>query len=427
MQRNIGWIWAVSLVVCSLVAVGGAQAQETAPPATALAEPPAKPTPWSPIEATGLAGPLKSWGLEIHGLLSTNYTWNFNEPASGKNGLLLMNRKHDHGDLDIANIRIQRVVDGELGFVTDLDFGKTAEVVGRSTWWCGGISPSVSGKGSCSESRNSFEATQAYLTYKFALGNGLSVKAGKWATLHGAEVIKTWDNINYNISNSILFGWAIPFTHTGMIFNYPFYDWLSTDLGFIVGWDTVADNNDGKGFTGGLNVAPLSNLTFYAALTVGPEQQNRGDSTRYLYSLLTTYKPTDQWTFMLDYNVANETNLLPPFELEPTDAKPSGRGSKTAYWDGLAGYAIYHFTDELSLTLRAEFFNDADGVRTGVKQTVWELTPTVAYQFLPGLTFRAEFRHDESSKKFFEGHAIPLGTRLFSGQDTVAWEVLYSF
>ncbi|MBI3796875.1 MAG: porin [Deltaproteobacteria bacterium] len=416
MQRKIGWLWAVGMMVCSLVTVCSTHAQEATPPPEAEA----KPSPWSPVEAVGLAVPLKSWGLEIHGLLASNYTWNFNEPKSGKNGLLLMNRKAGHGDLDLANIRLQRVVDGELGFVVDLDFGKTAEVVGRSTWWCGGISPSVSGKGSCSESRNSFEAVQAYLTYKLPIGNGLNVKAGKFVTLHGAEVIKTWDNINYNISNSILFGWAIPFTHTGLLLNYPFADWVSADLGFIVGWDTVADNNDGKSFTGGLTVTPTSTLTLYAAGTVGPEQQDRGDSTRYLYSLLTTYKPTDKWTFILDYNVANETNLLGPF-------KPSGRGTKTAYWDGLAGYATYHFTDEISATLRTEFFNDADGVRTGASQTVWEITPTLAYQFLPGVTFRAEYRHDETSRKGSSANLFEGRTRLFPGQDTVAWEVLYSF
>jgi hypothetical protein len=79
------------------------------------------------------------------------------------------------------------------------------------------------------------------------------------------------------------------------------------------------------------------------------------------------------------------------------------------------------------------FFNDADGIRTGTKQTVWEITPTVAYQIYPGLTFRVEYRHDESSKRFFEGkglrNPLPDGptTRLFSGQDTVAGELLYSF
>ncbi len=431
MQRKIGWIWGVSLMVWSMATVYSAHAQETAPPAAAQEEAPAKPSPWSPVETAGLDGPLKSWGLEIHSLLAANYTWNFNEPKSGKNGLLLMNRKHDHGDLDLANIRIQRVVDGEIGFVTDLDFGKTAEVVGRATRWCK-APPSVSGKGSCHESRNSFEAVQFYLTYKFPIGSGLNMKLGKFVTLHGAEVIKTWDNINYNISNSILFGWAIPFTHTGALFNYALTDWMSLDAGLITGWDQFSYKvNNGVVFTGGLTVTPHPTLTFYAAGTVGPEQERvdsvtgelkgQGDSKRGLFTLLTTYKPTDQWTFILDFNHADETNS----PLPPLPTKTSGRGIEDARWDGLAGYVIYHFTDDISATLRAEFFDDVDGVRTGAKQTVWEITPTLTYQFLPGLTFRAEFRHDETSRKtpnFFAGR-----TRFFPGQDVVAWEVLYAF
>ena len=129
---------------------------------------------------------------------------------------------------------------------------------------------------------------------------------------------------------------------------------------------------------------------------------------------------------ILDCNHTDETNLLPPL-------KPSGRGTKDARWDGLAGYVIYYCTDAFSGALRAEFFDNVDGVRIGVKQTVWELTPTLTYQLLPGLTLRAEFRHDESSKRFFEGRALstPVAggppTRVFPGQDVVAWEVLYAF
>lgn len=415
MGKQYGSLFWGGVLLLFVIGTGSiAYAQETSA-ATAKAEEPAKPSPWSPVEAAGLAGPLKDYGLEIHGLLAANYTYNFNNPHSNKNGLLLMNRKSDHFDLDLANIRIQRVVDSGFGFVTDLNFGKTAEVVGRSTRWC--KDPR------CSESRNSFELSQFYLTYKW---NGLTVKAGKFVTLHGAEVIKTWDNINYNISNSILFGWAIPFTHTGLLLNYTLTDWASLDAGFIVGWDNLYDSNDGKSFTGGLTVTPTSTLTFYAAGTIGPEQDNRGDSTRGLFTLLTTYKPTDYLTFILDYNVANEESIVGPF-------RPNGRGTRNAYWDGLAGYVIYHFTDSLSATLRGEFFNDADGVRTGLKQTVWEITPTLAYQIYPGLTLRAEYRHDESSKRFFEGRALrnPLSdgptTHFFSGQDTVAGEILYSF
>jgi hypothetical protein len=196
-----------------------------------------------------------------------------------------------------------------------------------------------------------------------------------------------------------------------------------------VGWDNLYDSNDGKSFFGGATFTPTSTLTFYAAGTVGPEQDNRGDSTRGLFTLLTTYKPTDKWTFILDYNHADETNLLPPFRISPSPAKPSGRGSRDARWDGLAGYVIYHFTEEISGTLRTEFFDDVDGVRTGVKQTVWEITPTLAFQpsIFTGLTVRLEYRHDESNHKFFQGPAIPTGTRIFHGQDVFAWEVLYAF
>lgn len=437
MKKHLSWLCGMSLFVLGLTDGPPVQADET-PAAEAPAEAaPEKPSPWSPVDAAGLSEPLKKiWGVEIHSLLGANYTYNFNEPHSGKNGLLLMNRKADHFDLDIANIRIQRVVDGEIGFVMDLDFGKTAEVVGRTTRWC--KTPGFfSGTGSCHESRNSFEATQFYLTYKFPIGNGLSMRLGKFATLHGQEVIKTWDNINYNISNSILFGYAIPFTHTGVIFNYPINDWMTLDAGLITGWDQFSYKvNNGVVFTGGLTITPHPTLTFYAAGTVGPEQERiftddagkfidakgRGDSMRGLFTLLTTYKPTDKWAFILDFNHADETNILPPI-------KDSGRGTKDARWDGLAGYIIYHFTDELSGAFRAEFFDDVDGVRTGLKQTVWELTPTLSFQpsFFPGLTLRAEFRHDESSKRFFEGKATFEGTRFFSGQDTVAWEALYSF
>ena len=44
-----------------------------------------------------------------------------------------------------------------------------------------------------------------------------------------------------------------------------------------------------------------------------------------------------------------------------------------------------------------------------------------------GLTVRAEYRHDESNKRFFEGVGTPSGARFFSGQDTVAWEAIYAF
>ena len=70
---------------------------------------------------------------------------------------------------------------------------------------------------------------------------------------------------------------------------------------------------------------------------------------------------------------------------------------------------------------------------TGIKQTLWRMTATLTYELYSGLNVRAEFRHDESSKRFFEGASLArpaIGsptTRYFSGQDVVAWEVVYAF
>jgi Putative beta-barrel porin-2, OmpL-like. bbp2 len=351
-------------------------------------------------------------GIEIHGFLAGNYTYNLNRPKSRRNGLLLFNEDHNTFSLNHANIQISKTGENGLGFLADLDFGDTAEIVGGVTRWSNSVD--ADGNPTNTESRNSIELRQAYLTYKFGIGNGLTLKAGKFVTLHGAEVIKSWNSFNYNISNSILFGWAIPFTHTGLMASYPFNDYVSMDLGLVNGWDNVADNNDGKTVHGGLTLKPHPQLTFYLSGSYGPEQNDRGDSKRAMLTTLVTYKPTDRLTLILDHNWGNESELV---------ENSKGNLTKSADWHGVAGYAIYSLTDKLSASLRAEWFSDMDATRTGLKQDLWEITPTLTYSIAEGLFARFEYRHDESNKRFFENHrGDPL-----SGQDVFATELIYAF
>ena len=58
-----------------------------------------------------------------------------------------------------------------------------------------------------------FDLQEAYLSYKVPLGSGLTVKAGKFVTLLGYEVIESPNNLNF--SRSFLFTFAIPLTHVG--------------------------------------------------------------------------------------------------------------------------------------------------------------------------------------------------------------------
>jgi hypothetical protein len=349
-------------------------------------------------------------GLDIHAMIAGDYLYNFNSPDSHENQFRVIDTDANSFTLNDAFIYVARQKEDEpLGFVLDVDFGKTAEVVGGATHW--------SNNPDNTESNNSVELRDAYLTYKLPWYD-INLKAGKFVTLLGYEVLKTNTSFNPNISNSMLFGYAIPFTHTGILANVPLGGMVAVDIGLVNGWDNPVDNNDGKTLLAGVAINPTDMLSFYVSGTYGPEQNDNGHSNRGVVTAVTTLKATDELTFVVDADYGNETDLV-----------PDGSNLKSADWYGVAGYAIYQVNDKLSLNFRAEGFADPDGVRTGFQEpgygpgvTAWEITPTVAYQIMDGLLWRAEYRHDEADKRFFE-----KDSNMIRGQDTIATELIYAF
>jgi hypothetical protein len=121
--------------------------------------------------------------------------------------------------------------DDRVGFRFDLDFGPVADAV------------------------NAFEPggdtfrniQQAYVSYLAPTGSGLTLDFGRYVTQHGAEVIEAKDNWNY--SRSLLFGWAIPFYHTGMRLNYSVNDKVSVGGTISNGWNNSTENNSGKTYS----------------------------------------------------------------------------------------------------------------------------------------------------------------------------------
>jgi len=350
-------------------------------------------------------------GLDIHGMIAGDYLYNFNSPDSHENQFRVIDTDANSFTLNDAFLYVARQKEDEpLGFVMDFDFGKTAEVVGSVTRW--------SNNPDNTESTNSFELRDAYLTYKVPVGDGITLKAGKFVTLLGYEVLKTHSSFNPNISNSMLFGYAIPFTHTGLLANVPLGGMFSLDIGVVNGWDNPVDNNDGKSLLAGIAFNPVEMFSLYVSGTYGPEQNDNGHSKRGVVTAVGTLKATKELTFVVDADYGNETDLV-----------PSGPDLKSADWYGVAGYAIYQVNDKLSLNFRAEGFADPDGVRTAFQEpgfgpgvTAWEVTPTVAYQIMDGLLWRAEYRHDETDKRFFE-----KDNHMIRGQDTIATELIYAF
>ena len=76
------------------------------------------------------------------------------------------------------------------------------------------------------------------------MGAGLTLKAGKWATLIGYEGYESPKDLNF--SRSFLYTLGTPYTNTGLLATYPFAKWFSATIGLTNGWDN-SDNSRPRG------------------------------------------------------------------------------------------------------------------------------------------------------------------------------------
>jgi hypothetical protein len=212
----------------------------------------------------------------------------------------------------------------------------------------------------------------------------------------------------------LAFGFAIPFTHTGLLTSYTFSPQFKATLGAVNGWDNVIDSNDGKSVTGSLAFTPVDQFAFSLNGIYGAEQPNRGGSKRGVIDAIATIKPIDNFAVILNYDYGNESKLTPD----------------TTEWQAFSGILTYDLPDVLALpigfALRGEFFDDADGTRIGTGtgyQNDWEVTGTFKVVLAEGLMARAEYRYDKAKHPAFLRNVGGLQ----QDQQTVSAELSYVF
>src|SRR5438477_3230393 len=115
-----------------------------------------------------------------------------------------------------------------------------------------------------------YDLAEAYLSYLVPVGEGLTLKAGKWATLIGYEVYESPKNLNF--SRSFLYTLGTPYFHTGLLATYPVTKWFSVTAGFTNGWDNADNNNGHLRPTGNFAFTPTDKLSATVSWFVGPEQ-----------------------------------------------------------------------------------------------------------------------------------------------------------
>jgi hypothetical protein len=411
-------------------------------------------------------------GIHVHGLVDASYQYNINQPNTtqgfkggspgvGVPGKVSQLRTFDLNansfDLRQGNIHIDRTVEQGVGFVMDLNFGQTGQVLQQSTRY------SSLGPGNIGTSNGDIDPTQFYLTYTAPVGSGLNLSAGKFVTLLGAEVIPVYNNLNYNESHSYNFGFAIPFTHTGVRAQYTFNSKIGATIGLNNGWDDSAANNTGKNVEAQAAFTPTESLSLLVNGMYGPQQANEGGPKRGIVDPILTWKtPIPGLTTIGEYTYANEGSgatttaafsshgnslaFASAQQLAAATGTPVGPPvygpvviTRTSEWNGAVGYLVYDLNEKLEFALRGEFFRDGEGARTGLRQTLSEVTFTTGYKIAPGLLARAEYRHDESNAKPFFGNA-PIGgvgavyplaplqpITTYAGQDTLSGAAIYSF
>jgi hypothetical protein len=237
-----------------------------------------------------------------------------------------------------------------------------------------------------------FDLLEANAQIGVGVAGGLTVKAGKFTTPMGFEVIEAPSNLLP--SRSFLFNYAIPFTHAGALATLQASERISVSYGLLLGWDVWEDDNDALSNLGAVTwKSPSERDTVILNLIVGAERPDDDDDLRSVLDATWTHTWSDLW----------KTTVNADFGFEQGAAPDGGE----ARWWGVAGYVTRTFSSCLSATLRAEYFRDRDGTRLGTPASLTELTLGLDWTPIPcltGLHVRPEVRWDHSfDGVFFDG------------------------
>jgi hypothetical protein len=344
-----------------------------APRLLLAADAPAAPaTPPAPA-VPGLSDLLTSWGLTTSGDIAASYYHSNGYPSSEWRGF---DQDHDSFQLDEAGLQIGYQPKTGIGGFVDVIAGTDAQILNENE----------------SNSNSSIDVRQAYLQY--ATGP-LTIIAGKFVTMAGAEVINPSQNTNF--SRSLLFWELEPLDHTGFRATYAATDTVSISVGVNNGWNYTDLSTSGSK-TGEFNATYTPNKMLSFSLTgyFGKDDVLYNGQELSLIDFVGTYNITSALTVILNADMK----------------QVSGNGidgdDTTQHINGFAAYANYGITDSMRVSVRGEYVN-----YVGAGHAL-EGTLTFGYTPVKNFEVRAELRYDKLSDGLFDSgafyvRALPTG------------------
>lgn len=341
-------------------------------------------------EEGSAGGGTGSSGVSLSGFVDLYYSYNFNKPASGLNGLSNFDFYSRAFGLNLAELVVEKRPE-PVGARLDLDFGPTTEWVhGYTSLYA---HPPAHNPG---ENERLFfsKIQQAYLSGRIG---DLLVEGGKFVTHMGLEVIETKDNWNY--TRSLGFAYAIPYYHSGIRLSYPLGSLLTLKGYLYNGWNNVLESTNLLK-TGGATItfspAETLGLTFN---WIGPESSPGAFKAKHVVEGILSYTASDSLAF----------SAIGDYGFLKTDAEPSDSQSYLA----VGGYARLSLSNS-ALAVRYEFTRDPEGAMYGlgltdpatgspIGPTVQEVTLTLEHTIEKSLLLRLELRSDFADREIFEG------------------------
>jgi hypothetical protein len=348
-----------------------------------------------PAKPTAPAAPSLSDVLTSSGITATGYVAASYYHSNGYSTYHQFDNKHDTFQLDQASLTIAFQPKEGFGALVDVAAGEDMKILNAAE----GSNP------------NTFDIVQGFVQY--ATGP-LTVIAGKYVTLAGAEVIAPTGNTNF--SRSLLF-FAEPLTHTGVRATYAATDTVSFVGGVNNGWNYSSLTTSGSK-TAELGVAWTPSKTFALTAQAYIGKDPTFDAQRTLVDAVATYTATDALTFILSYDWGKQ--------------KQHAAGNPDLDWSGAAFYTNYALNDQWRVSLRLEYLNDKEGFVSGIVGTAQKLKEgTITFGYAPVKSFelRMEARYDKSDKSTFvrtlstDAASSPLA----NSQTGVALQGVYKF
>jgi hypothetical protein len=223
------------------------------------------------------------------------------------------------------------------------------------------------------------------------LGHNLWLDAGVMPSHIGFESAIGLDN--WTLTRSMLADNS-PYFETGVKLSYASDDgkWLASGL-LLNGWQKInpkdGSTNPALGYQ--LSYKPNANTTLNSSAYLGEEQATDGKRTRYFHNFYGQFQLSDRWHAIIGLDTGAE--------------QATAHAKHHHLWFSPVALLQYRYSDTVSVSARAEYYQDANQVIVKTNGTngfkTWAYSANLDYKVSQHFTVRTELRGFDSQDAIF--------------------------